>query len=158
MEVSATGKYIRVSPRKLTLLVRGIKHLSPQQALAHLEFIQKSGASALSQVIASAVSNAKQQNVEPTALVFDQIQVTPGGALKRFRAVSRGMAHEYKKRMSHVKVVLTETKNKNDVKNDKLSESESKDKSKISNPKSEIHSTSSVQADSKVEKVKFKTV
>lgn len=113
MEISATGKYIRVTPRKLVLVARGLKSLAPQAALTQLEFIQKSGAKALRQVIASALANAKQQNLEPKSLVFTQIAVTPGGAFKRFRAVSRGMAHEYKKRMSHVRVVLT---TKTDVK------------------------------------------
>ena len=109
MEAVATSKYIRVSPRKLTLLVKSLKSLTPSAAAATLEFIHKSGAEPLRETILAAIANAKNRNVGSIdQLVFKSIEVQPGSGMRRFRAVSRGMAHEYKKRMSHIKVVLAE--------------------------------------------------
>ena len=41
-------------------------------------------------------------------LRFKTIEVMAAPALRRFLAVSRGMAHTYKKRMTHIRVVLIE--------------------------------------------------
>jgi large subunit ribosomal protein L22 len=106
MESQATAKYVRVSPRKLKLLVSSIRNLTPDRAMASLDFINKSGAKDLKKLVESALSNAKNINMDLSNIKFKEIQVLPGGAMKRFRAVSRGMAHTYKKRMSHVKVIL----------------------------------------------------
>lgn len=108
MEITATAKFIRVSPRKMELLVRGIKKFSPQTAVDTLKFTNKSGSVPLLKVIASALNNAKQAAIDTGDVRFKEIHVLPGGAMKRFRAVSRGMAHEYKKRMTHVTVILTQ--------------------------------------------------
>lgn len=119
MDIYATAKYVRVSQRKMTLLVGSIKELSPEVALQKLQFTNKSGALPLSRVIASALANAKNKNQNAAPFVFKTIEVVSGGAMKRFRAVSRGMAHTYKKRMSHIKVVLTEKKSNNQIPNTK---------------------------------------
>lgn len=111
MDIQAIAKYIRVSPRKLQLLTDSVRALPAKQAVTTLSFINKSGARELRGVILSALANAKNRNVAgENDLVFKTLSVHPGSAMKRFRAVSRGMAHEYKKRMSHVKVVLTDKK------------------------------------------------
>lgn len=110
MDIIATSKYIRVSPRKLDLLVKSVRDLKPTQAVATLAYINKSGAAPLKKVIVSALANAKQQKIGTDLLTFKEIQVLSGSGMKRFRPVSRGMAHSYKKRMAHVKVILTETK------------------------------------------------
>lgn len=112
MDIQATAKYVRVSPRKLMLVADSVRQLSAKQAVATLMFINKSGARELRGVILSALANAKTKNVAGAdELIFKTLSVYPGSAMKRFRAVSRGMAHEYKKRMSHIKVVLTEKTN-----------------------------------------------
>ncbi len=107
MDITATSRYIRISPRKMQLLIRSVSALPPKEAVTLLSFMHKSGAAPLKAVIESALANATSKNAANTqALVFKHINVLPGSAMKRFRPVSRGMAHTYKKRMSHVKVVL----------------------------------------------------
>ena len=118
MEVKAIAKYIRVSPRKMDLLVRGVKHMAPNHAVVVLEHTSKSGAKPLRKVIASALANATQKNIDQV-LQFKTIEVLSAGGMKRHRPVSRGMAHSYKKRMSHVKVVLTDEKVNEQVKIEK---------------------------------------
>ena len=109
MEFTVWAKYIRVSPRKLQLLVRSMSGMSPATAVDYLTLLNKSSALPLAKAIKSALSNAALKNVAKESLQIDQIHVLAGSAMKRFRAVSRGRAHEYKKRMSHIKIVLKET-------------------------------------------------
>jgi len=107
MEITATSKYVRVSPRKMQLLAKSVKRMSVGAAVDALIFTHKNGARALRQLLLSALANAKSKNVK-SDLLIKEIHVLPGSAMKRFRAVSRGMAHTYKKRMSHIRVILTE--------------------------------------------------
>ena len=120
MKMTTVSHYCRVAPRKLQLVADAIKSLSPEQALVTLSFMQKSGAVPFHKVIASALVNARAKNLDTGALAFSEIVVLPGGAMKRFRAVSRGMAHTYKKRMSHIKIVLTDNSNTKTNQNEKL--------------------------------------
>ena len=62
----------------------------------------------MSTVIASAIANASQKQVKPEDLKFKTIEVMGGPVMKRFHAVSRGQAHSYKKRMTHVRIILTD--------------------------------------------------
>lgn len=107
MEVKAEAKYIRISPRKVRLVVDAIRRLSPQKALEYLGFVNKRAAKPISKVIQSAIANAKNNfALKPEDLRFKEIQVNEGPTLKRWRAISRGRAHPIMKRTSHIKVVL----------------------------------------------------
>lgn len=109
MEIKAEAKYIRVSPRKLLVLVSLISSLKPKEAVEYLRFVNKSGSQPLRRVITSALAIAQERNLaNQDQLRFKQIQILSGPAMKRFRAVSRGRAAEYKKRMSHIRVFLTD--------------------------------------------------
>lgn len=108
MEYQATAKYLRTAPRKLRLVADAIRKMSPQSALDYLEQVPKLAARPLLVTLKSAISNAKQKNVNLEVLNFKTIEVMGGPALKRWHAVSRGSAHAYKKRMTHVRVILTE--------------------------------------------------
>ncbi len=104
-----TQKYLRISPRKLRLIADAIRKLSPAQAIAYLKFTPKSAALPMSKAIRTAISNAKdQQGLSAERLMFKTIDVMGGPTYKRFRAVSRGMAHSIAKRTSHIKIVLQE--------------------------------------------------
>ena len=108
MQYSATAKYIHVSTRKVRLLADSVRSLSPVAALAQLSHMSKSAALPLAKVIASAVANAKQKNAKEETLKMSQLEVMGAAGLKRWHAVSRGQAHPYKKRMTHIRVVLTD--------------------------------------------------
>ena len=108
MEYQATSKYIRSSTRKVRLVADGIRSLTPAQALVVLGGMRKLAAEPLSRVIQSALANAKQKQVDSKSLKFKTIEVMGGPVMKRWHAVSRGMAHAYKKRMTHVRIVLTD--------------------------------------------------
>jgi len=106
-EFKATQKYLLMSPRKVRLVVGVIKKMKPAEAVEKLPFVQKRAAGDLSKVIKSAIAAAKAQGVSDTDLVFKEIQIGEGPRLKRGKPVSRGMWHPFKRRMSHIRVVLT---------------------------------------------------
>jgi large subunit ribosomal protein L22 len=106
-EFKATQKYLIESPRKLRAVVALIKKMKPTEAIERLPFAGKRAADNLSKVIKSALANAKNQGVGETDLVFKEIQIGEGPRLKRGKAASRGRWHPFKRRMSHIRVVLT---------------------------------------------------
>lgn len=108
MEFTATAKYVHSSTRKVRLLADSVRALAPSVALVQLSHAPKVAALPLSKVIASAIANAKQKNVKEETLKFHIIEIMGAGGMKRWHAVSRGQAHAYKKRMTHIRVVLTE--------------------------------------------------
>jgi len=108
MEYTATSKYIRTSPRKMRLVADSVRSLTPLEAIDVLTMMPKHAGRELADVIASAVANAGQKNVQKDQLRFQSILVMGGPVMKRWHAVSRGSAHGYKKRMTHVRIILTE--------------------------------------------------
>jgi large subunit ribosomal protein L22 len=108
MEYQASAKYLRISTRKMRLVADAIRHLPPTRALSALSLLPKRGGLVLRDVIGSAIANAKQKNAKEETLRTARITVSEGPRMKRWQAASRGMAHPYKKRMTHITVVLTD--------------------------------------------------
>ena len=106
MEIKAIQKFVRMSPRKLRLVASLVSKLPPTRAVETLPHTGKRAAGPLAKVIQSAISNAKNKGVSESDLVFKEIQINDGPRLKRGRAVGHGRWHPYKKRMSHIRVVL----------------------------------------------------
>lgn len=111
MEVKTEAKYLRVSPRKLRLLVPTIKILKPKEAVERLscrkEKVAQVFLKAIKTGIADAVSNFK---LKEENLRFKKIEVNKGPVLKRWRAAARGTAHPYQRPTSHLKIILEEGK------------------------------------------------
>ncbi len=111
MEVKAVAKYIRISPKKMRPLANHISRLKLDEALHVLSFNNKKGETYLKEVIESAVSNAKNNfKIDKSDLYIKKIEVNQGPFFKRWRAVSKGAAHQYKKRTSQISVVLERIK------------------------------------------------
>jgi large subunit ribosomal protein L22 len=106
MEYQATAKYVRTSTRKLRLIADAVRGLDVTAALTALSHMNKAAAEPMGKTLASAVANAKQKGTEADGLTVKAVEVMGGPAMKRFHAVSRGMAHSYKKRMTHVRVIV----------------------------------------------------
>lgn len=108
MEVKAQTKHIRMSPRKLNLVAKSIKDLPLEKALEKLSFLRKRAAEPLLKTLNSAIANATNNfGLKKDNLRIKSIQILKGPTLKRWRAVSRGRAHPYEKKTSHIKVILT---------------------------------------------------
>lgn len=108
MEVIAVAKGVRISPRKVRLVADAIRQQPINDALVSLRLIRKRASMALEKTIRSAVANAvNNAKLNASDLRIAQIEVSEGTPLKRFHPSTRGRVHPYKKRSSHIKVVLS---------------------------------------------------
>ncbi|MEK7141760.1 MAG: uL22 family ribosomal protein [Patescibacteria group bacterium] len=108
MEYQATAKYIKMGPRKVQLVARSIHRLTAVAAIVKLGQLPKRVARPLADVLSSAMAGAKEKKADTTLLRIKSIEVLPGPAMKRWHAVSKGQAHAFKKRMTHIRVTLTD--------------------------------------------------
>lgn len=108
-EVRAVAKYIRMSPRKVRLVVDLVRGYDVNQALNILRFTPKAAAREVSKVIRSAAANAEENHgLSVEELYIAQIKADDAPTLKRGRAGARGRYKPLLKRGSHVTVVLSE--------------------------------------------------
>jgi len=111
MEVKASLKYLRISPRKVRLLTNLIKGLSVKNAEANLLHISKKSSKPLLKLLKSAIANAEHNfNLDKDNLFVRAIRVDEGPALKRWRPRARGAAYPIRKRTSHIFLTLKEIK------------------------------------------------
>ena len=108
MEAQTIQRYIHTSPRKLRLVVDMVRKMNPNQALETLSFTPKSAANHLGSAIKTAVANAKKKGMDQEKVVFKKLEVDESSKMRRFRSAARGRTRPYKKRMAHIKIVLTD--------------------------------------------------
>lgn len=104
MEYKTTQKFIRVSPRKLREIVAVIKGLTPEMAVEILPHTGKRAAEILLKTISLALNNVPN---EAKSLVYlKEIQVGEGPRQKRWKAGARGRAKPFRRKLSHLRIVL----------------------------------------------------
>jgi large subunit ribosomal protein L22 len=109
MEVRAISKSVRISPRKVRLVVDAVRHMPIDEALQALRVTQKKAAQVVAKTLQSAVANATNNaKLDKNNLVIGSIMVNEGQSLKRFRPSTRGRTHPYKKRGSSLTIILKE--------------------------------------------------
>ena len=128
--IIAVQKFIKMSPKKIRLVADKIRGMKPQKAVEILPFVGKRASEPLVKVIKTAIANAKVKNVSQENLEFKEIQINEGPRLKRGRPVSRGRWHPYKRRMSHIRVVLTTLKSQSPITKSQASSKSEKSKDK----------------------------
>ncbi len=103
----AHAKYVRISPRKVKIVIDLIRGKSAEEAQAILRFTPKAAAPVVLKVLNSAIANA-ENNLEMSKkdLYVAEVYANPGPTLKRYIARSRGSASPILKRTSHISVVL----------------------------------------------------
>ena len=107
MTVKAISKGIMISPRKVAVVASLVRGRTVKDALVILEHTPRRAAVAVRKTIESARANAdNNHNMKPDSLVITEIFETPGSRIKRFRPVSRGSAHPYQHKTSHLRVVV----------------------------------------------------
>jgi large subunit ribosomal protein L22 len=111
MESSAVAKYIRISPRKVRLIMDELRGRKVEEALNMLSFTPQKGGRILKKLINSAVANAQQgAGVDVDKLFIHRIFADEGPTLKRFSPRAQGRATRILKRTSHLTVVLNDKK------------------------------------------------
>ena len=109
MEAKATLRYIRISPRKVSILCDQIRGKSVKDAEAILSLIPKAASDPLAKLVHSAAANAENNHgMDPEKLYVAETYATPGPIIKRFMPRAKGRAYGIKKRTSHVTVVVKE--------------------------------------------------
>lgn len=108
MKASTTD--VRISPRKVRLVVDAVRGKSVNQAMNILAFTRKKAARPVQKLLKSAVANAVENHGvrDVDDLVIDRITVDEGPTLKRFTPRARGRATPIHKRTSHIRVLLRE--------------------------------------------------
>jgi len=103
----AVAKYVRISPRKVQIVIDLIRGKKVDDALAILAYTPKSAAPIVEKVLASAIANAENNmEMDRSTLYVAEVYANQGPTLKRYWARSHGRADMIKKHTSHITVVL----------------------------------------------------
>ncbi len=118
MEVKATLKTYRQSPRKVRILAKELSGKSVDEAKAMLNTTPKRVAPVLLKLINSAEANAKDKNLVSEKFKIQRLNVDKGATLFRMRPRAFGRAFVIRKRTSHITVVLTPEEKETVLKHD----------------------------------------
>lgn len=110
MEVKASLKYVRLTPRKAMLIANLIRGKNLTDALNTLKFSPRRRTSSyFLNLLKSAAANATSAGkVDPDLLFIKSLQVGKGPTLKRFRPRAKGQGFRINKKTCHVFVSLGE--------------------------------------------------
>ena len=109
MESKAVAKFVRITPRKVRIVLDLIRGKNVAEAFAILKFTPKAGAVVVEKVLRSAVANAENNyDMDVDKLVIKTAFADDGPTMKRIHPRSRGQAFKILKRTSHVTIVVDE--------------------------------------------------
>lgn len=109
MEITATTKYIKMSPTKARDLANEIKGLPVSDALFITEFNARKAATQIGKTLKSAIANAEHnQGLSADQLIVKNAIVDGGPMMKRYRPRARGSASPIQKKTSHITIVLSD--------------------------------------------------
>ena len=112
----ATARYIRISSRKVQVVIDLIRGKSVDDALAILMYTPKSAAPVVEKLLNSAIANAEYLSNEKNLpydrdhLYVAEVYANQGPTLKRYWPRSHGRADMILKRTSHITIVLDQAK------------------------------------------------
>jgi large subunit ribosomal protein L22 len=106
-EAKAIAKNVRVTPRKVRLVIDLVRGLPVKEALGILANVNKAASEPVMKVIKSAAANATNNfGMDEDALYIAQIFATDGLRMKRYLPRAKGSASGLVKRSSHITVVV----------------------------------------------------
>ena len=109
MEVQALTRYARMSPKKMREVVRTIQGRKAAEAVDYLTLIPRKSARLIVKTLKSAIANAENNNnLSADVLTVKSAVIENGPVLKRFKAGARGTAMPRRKKMSHIRIVLSD--------------------------------------------------
>jgi large subunit ribosomal protein L22 len=112
MEAKAIARHVRMSPRKVRLVVDQIRGKSVNEAYAILQFSKKGAAEPVDKALRSAVANAQVRAqdggkvLDVDDLLVSEIFVDEGPTLRRWKAAAQGRAAPRRHRTSHITVIV----------------------------------------------------
>ena len=109
MEVQALTRYARMSPKKVREVARTIQGRKAADAVDYLQLIPRKSARLIAKTLRSAIANAENNsNLAADSLTVKSAIIENGPVLKRFKAGARGTAMPRRKKMSHIRIVLSD--------------------------------------------------
>jgi large subunit ribosomal protein L22 len=109
----AIHKYIRVSPKKLRRIANAFKKKNVGEVIAIAKVLPSYSVTPLLKAILSAAHNLKnklEEMKEIEELWVEDIRIDKGFTFKRIKPRARGRADIIRKRTSHIRVVVKESK------------------------------------------------
>lgn len=111
LEATAKARFLRMSARKVRLVADLVRGMKVDRAISALDFVQKSAAEPIRNVVKSAAANAINEvgtsRLKAEDLTISTIFVDGGPSYKRYRAASMGRATPIKHRLCHITVVVS---------------------------------------------------
>jgi large subunit ribosomal protein L22 len=105
----ASATYIRMSPRKVKIVLNLIRNQPTERALAILKFTPNAAAEPVLKVLKSAIANAEvNHNLDTEDLYVSEAAVGQGPTLKRIQARARGRSDRVLKKTSHIYLTVAE--------------------------------------------------
>lgn len=136
MEVIATGKFIRISPKKARPVADLIRGKNAKIAFETLKLMPQRTAGEIRKVLGAAMANAENNfSLDKDELILTKIMIDGGPVLKRHQPRGKGSASQIKKRTSHITIVVS-----GDVKTKKVAE-------KVATPAKEVKDVESKKID-----------
>ncbi len=109
MEYTVTAKYVRMSPRKASIVANLVRGKECRDAQSILKFTPNKPARYILRALNSAIANAADRSNGETSvddLMVKHISIDGGPMLKRMRAGTRGRGFLIRKRMSHINITV----------------------------------------------------
>jgi large subunit ribosomal protein L22 len=103
--ISATSRYIRISPTKVDPIISKIRGKTYKQALQILKYLPQKAGAIVWQTLYSAASNASHNfQLEKEDLRILEAFVNQGPILKRMRPRAKGRGFAIQKKMAHITI------------------------------------------------------
>lgn len=129
--ITAKLSNLRISPRKVRLVVGLIRGKKVSEAQNQLAFLNKRATDPVLKLLKSAIANAKNNTkASEENLVVSKIFVDCGPVLKRHMPRAFGRAAAIMKRTSHITIVLEEKEKKAEKPAEEKAKTNKKSKSK----------------------------
>ncbi|SHH84790.1 LSU ribosomal protein L22P [Clostridium collagenovorans DSM 3089] len=109
MEAKAIARHVRMSSRKVGIVLDLIRGKNVREAEAILKYTPKDAAVVVEKLLKSAVANAENNyDLDVNRLFVAEAYACQGTTLKRFRPRAQGRAYRIRKRTSHITLVVKE--------------------------------------------------
>ena len=109
MEATAKATYVRISPRKVQIVLDLIRKQPADKAMAILQYTPKAACEPVMKVLKSAMANAENNNgMNVENLYIAECYADKGPTMKRIQPRAQGRAYRIEKRTSHITIVLDE--------------------------------------------------
>ncbi len=109
MEAKAHLKYLRISPRKVSILCDLIRGKDVKTACAYILSTPKAASEPVLKLLKSAIANAENNNgMDVEKLYVSTAIANPGPVLKRGRPRAKGRYNRILKRTTHITIGVSE--------------------------------------------------